>query len=79
MVGWDHPALSAIGYKEFKDYADGNISLDSAVMLVQRNTRRFAKRQITWFKHQMPCRWVDMSNDIDINRAIEEVYEWMSR
>lgn len=79
MVGWDHPALSAIGYKEFRAYVDGDISLDSAVMLVQRNTRRFAKRQITWFKHQMPCRWVDMSNDIDINRAIEEVYVWMSR
>ena len=38
-----------IGYREVFDYLDGTISLDEALALVQRNTRRYAKRQITWF------------------------------
>jgi tRNA dimethylallyltransferase len=79
IAGWDHPAMAAIGYKEFKEYFDGEVDLDTAVALVQRNTRRFAKRQITWFKHQMPCHWVDMSSDDEVNQAIEEVNSWMSR
>ena len=79
IAGWDHPAMAAIGYKEFKAYFDGDIDLETAVGLVQRNTRRFAKRQITWFKHQMPCRWVDMSNENDVSQTIEEVDVWMSR
>jgi tRNA dimethylallyltransferase len=79
LAGWDHPVMSAIGYKEFKDYFDEKISLDRAIALVQRNTRRFAKRQITWFMHQMPCRWVNMNDENDLDQAIEEVKVWMSR
>jgi tRNA dimethylallyltransferase len=78
VAGWDHPALTAIGYKEFKEYFEGTMNLSLAIALVQRNTRRFAKRQITWFKHQLPCRWVDMNNEDEVDRAIEEVHEWMS-
>lgn len=43
------PALRTVGYREVFDYLDGHISLDEALALVQRNTRRYAKRQITWF------------------------------
>lgn len=78
IASWDHPAMAAIGYKEFREYFEEKISLTEAVFLVQRNTRRFAKRQITWFKHQMPCRWVDMSDEADVSQVIEEVTEWMS-
>jgi tRNA dimethylallyltransferase len=78
VAGWDHPALTAIGYKEFKEYFEGTMNLSLAIALVQRNTRRFAKRQITWFKHQLPCRWLDMNNDDEIIKVIEEVHEWMS-
>jgi len=78
IAGWDHPALTAIGYKEFKEYFEGTMNLSLAIALVQRNTRRFAKRQITWFKHQLPCRWLDMNNDDEIIKVIEEVHEWMS-
>ena len=71
--------MAAIGYKEFRSFFEGDIDLKTAVGLVQRNTRRFAKRQITWFKHQMTCRWVDMSNENDVSQTIEEVDVWMSR
>lgn len=77
-AGWDHPVMSAIGYKEFKDYLDEKIGLDDAIALVKRNTRRFAKRQITWFMHQMPCRWVNMDDENEVNQTIEEVKVWMS-
>ena len=43
------PALRTVGYREVFDCLDGKISLDEALALVQRNTRRYAKRQITWF------------------------------
>lgn len=43
------PALNTVGYREVFSYLDGKISLDEAVELVKRNTRRFAKRQITYF------------------------------
>lgn len=45
----DMPALQTVGYREVFDYLDGRISLDEAVWLVKRNTRRYAKRQVTYF------------------------------
>ena len=47
------PALRTVGYSEVFDYLDGRISLDEAVELVKRNTRRYAKRQITWFNRYL--------------------------
>ena len=49
----DMPALRTVGYSEVFDYLDGRISLDEAVELVKRNTRRYAKRQITWFNRYL--------------------------
>ncbi len=45
-------ALQTVGYRELFEYIDGNISLDNAIELIKKNTRHFAKRQITWFKGQ---------------------------
>ncbi|MDF2452794.1 MAG: tRNA delta(2)-isopentenylpyrophosphate transferase [Bacteroidota bacterium] len=45
-------ALNTVGYKELFDYMDGNISFEEAVNLIKQNTRRYAKRQLTWFNHQ---------------------------
>lgn len=46
----DLPSLKTVGYKELFDYFDGKTSLEEAIDLIKRNTRRYAKRQITWFK-----------------------------
>ena len=43
------PALQTVGYKEIFDYLDGNITLDRAVELIQRNTRRYAKKQLSYW------------------------------
>ncbi len=46
----DTPALSGIGYKEIIQYLDGKICLDTAIDLIKKNTRHYAKRQMTWFR-----------------------------
>ncbi|MBI1780091.1 MAG: tRNA (adenosine(37)-N6)-dimethylallyltransferase MiaA [Sphingobacteriales bacterium] len=51
MLSYKHlNALQTVGYREFFEYFDGNISLDEAIELVKKNTRHYAKRQVTWFK-----------------------------
>ncbi len=57
------PSQTAIGYKEIHEYIDGEISLERAVELVKRNTRRFAKRQYTWFNNKMDVTWYDSVED----------------
>ena len=48
-------AKAAIGYKEAIDYLDGKYSLEECVELIKKRTRNYAKRQVTFFKHQLPC------------------------
>ena len=50
-------ALNTVGYKELFDYLDGNYSLDQAVEKIKTNTRRFAKRQMTWFRKDREINW----------------------
>lgn len=54
-------ALQTVGYKELFDYFDGKCALDTAVELIKRNSRRYAKRQMTWFGKDGSIRWFDLS------------------
>jgi tRNA dimethylallyltransferase len=54
-----HKALQTVGYKELFDYLDGACSLDEAVANIKTNTRRYAKRQLTWFKKDPSVQWTD--------------------
>ena len=54
------PALQTVGYREIFSYLDGDISLDRAVELVQRNTRHYAKRQMTWWGRDPEIEWSDL-------------------
>lgn len=56
----DSTAMQAIGYKEFVRYIDGEYSLDDAVETVKRESRRYAKRQLTWFKRNKNIKWIDV-------------------
>jgi tRNA dimethylallyltransferase len=62
--GYDntYQSMQAIGYKEVIDYIERKTSKEEAVRLIKRNTRRFAKRQITWFKPDDRIRWFDISD-----------------
>lgn len=50
-------ALQTVGYREFFDYFDGAVSRDEAIELVKRNSRRYAKRQMTWFRRDADITW----------------------
>ena len=53
-------ALQTVGYKEVFDYLDGTTTLDEAVSLIQRNTRHYAKRQLTWWRRDSSIRWLEI-------------------
>jgi len=52
-----HNALQTVGYKELLDYLDGKKDLEEAVALIKQNTRRYAKRQMTWFRKNESYEW----------------------
>lgn len=54
----DVQAIKAIGYKEFYAYFDGLITLDEAIEQVKQNSRRYAKRQLTYFRNKMEIEWI---------------------
>lgn len=55
-------ALQTVGYRELFDYFDGKITLEEAVELIKRNSRRYAKRQITWFNRYDDIAWFSPDN-----------------
>lgn len=55
----DMVSMQGLGYKELLDYLEGNIALEEAVYRIKRDTRHFAKRQITWFKREKEVIWLD--------------------
>ncbi len=65
-------AMQALGYKECRKYIQGEISLEQAVEWTARNTSRYAKRQMTWFRHQFPLHWVDCGADKPAKEIVEE-------
>jgi tRNA dimethylallyltransferase len=56
----DRTALQTVGYSELFDYLDGKISLDEAIRLIQRNTRHYAKRQLTWWRRDKTIHWIEV-------------------
>jgi len=52
-------ALQTVGYTELFSFLDGEISLDQAIDLIKKNTRKYAKRQLTWFARDQEIRWLD--------------------
>jgi tRNA dimethylallyltransferase len=53
----DKNSLNTVGYKELFDYFDGKTNLDEAIELIKRNTRRYARRQLTWFRRDKSIYW----------------------
>jgi len=70
-------SYQAIGYKELKKYFDGEQSLDEAKEIIKRESRRYAKRQLTWFRRNENINWLDIQNGIQQNT--EKVLEILSR
>lgn len=68
-------SMRGIGYKEIIDYLDGNVNLDEAIDILKRNTRRFAKRQYTWFLRDSNVKWFDIANTDKIDMTIDNIFE----
>lgn len=70
------PLLAGIGYKELYKYYDGEVTLDAAIDLIKRNSRRYAKRQYTFFNNQFNIKWF-MTDFNDFNKTVEEVISYL--
>jgi tRNA dimethylallyltransferase len=65
--------MQAIGYKEVAAHLRGEYSLDEAVRLIKRNTKRYAKRQFTWFGKEDGLNWADITGNKDAGDALEKI------
>jgi tRNA dimethylallyltransferase len=65
-------ALHTVGYSEMFDYIDGTLSLKEAVDKIKQNTRRFAKRQLTWFRKDTDTTWFEPNQTKEIIKYLEE-------
>jgi tRNA dimethylallyltransferase len=67
----NYTAMKTVGYRELFRHLDGELSLDEAVDLIQRNTRKFARKQLTWFRKDNLYQWFSPEDDENILRWIE--------
>ena len=70
--------LTGIGYKELYQYFDNKITLEDAIDLIKKNSRHYAKRQYTWFNHQMDVTWFNTDYE-DFNKTVLEVENYLER
>lgn len=73
----DCQSIQAIGYKEIYEYLDGKISLEQAVENLKQNSRRYAKRQLTWFRNKMDVQWFNMTDVTNLSKKIEEISQYV--
>ena len=72
------PLIGGIGYKELYQYFKGECSLDESLDLIKRNSRRYAKRQYTFFNHQLPVVWFNTDYN-NFNNTIDEVSSYIDK
>ncbi len=63
-------SLNTVGYKEIFEYLDNKISLEKAIDLIKRNTRRYAKRQLTWFRRNKDAIWIPFQS---VNQVVNDI------
>ncbi len=72
-------SMQGVGYKEIIAYLNGSITLEESIELIKKNTRHFAKRQLTWFRKEDDVIWVDKQElGYDDDRILEYMYSHMS-
>ncbi|MBT2681458.1 tRNA (adenosine(37)-N6)-dimethylallyltransferase MiaA [Bacillus sp. ISL-35] len=70
-------SIQAIGYKELYEYFDGKVTLSEAIENLKQNSRRYAKRQLTWFRNKMNVEWFDMSESNDAEKKFAEISKFI--
>jgi len=73
------PSMGGIGYRQFSAVERGRIRLDEALRLMIRDTRRYAKRQMTWFARDAEVRWLDVDRAGGIDGAAESIIKQVTQ
>ena len=71
-------ALDTVGYKEWFQYIDGKESFEHCMELIKRNTRRYSKRQMTWFRMRQGIRWLDDADRTDFLPELIKIDSWLN-
>ena len=71
-MGYSQTAAQAIGYKEFFGYLQGKSALEESVARVQQESRRYAKRQLTWFRRDERVNWLYIDDYEDYNSLVKQ-------
>ena len=72
-------SMKGIGYKEIIGYLNKEYSIEEAIRLIKRNTRRYAKRQMTWFKRYKDIKWFDLcSLEDEGGGAVESIVNYLN-
>ncbi|MBD1379307.1 tRNA (adenosine(37)-N6)-dimethylallyltransferase MiaA [Metabacillus arenae] len=72
----DCQSIQAIGYKELYHYFEGKIDLDTAIEQLKQNSRRYSKRQLTWFRNKMNVKWFDMTPPVNELEKVNEIFTY---
>ena len=75
----EYISMLGIGYKEILGFLAGEYTLSEATKIIQKNTRHFAKRQLTWFRRYDKMFWLDISDHTDDETAMRELFSWLDR
>jgi len=65
-------SMKSLGYRHIADYVEGRTSLPDAVLSMKQDTRRYAKRQMTWFRSEKDILWIDAENMDDVKKTAED-------
>ncbi len=68
--------MKAIGYKEIIPYIKGKIDLEETKEILKRNTRRYAKRQLTWFRRDKRIKWLDVGEFDSMDSIVDHVSKY---
>ncbi|HEY4553235.1 MAG TPA: tRNA (adenosine(37)-N6)-dimethylallyltransferase MiaA [Bacillaceae bacterium] len=74
----DVQSVKAIGYKEIYQYLDGLVTLEEAIEHLKKNSRNYAKRQLTWFRNKMDVRWFDMTAEGEHLKKTAEIIQFIA-
>jgi len=75
----EYQSFQGIGYKEWKEYLENKATLSQTIEAIVIHTRQFAKRQITWFKHQCDATWVNALDPIALDQLEKEILAWATQ
>ena len=73
------PAMQGLGYRHLEEYLGGEIPWEAALQKWKRDTKRFAKRQETWFKAEPAILWFDLEKNEPADRTADRILEYLTR